>query len=76
MRNKIVLPKLVDLTPSGEIVSRAGIGEDGYADNFECTLSIRRTKQGNVKIMYYCEDGYFLSEDQVEWIINNRKSLI
>ena len=76
MANKTVLPYIVDITPDGKIVKKSYIGQEGYAENHECTLSETRTRRGELKITYYCEDGYFLSEKQIEYIFNNRKSLI
>ena len=58
------LPAFVDKTPNGDIKKRTDIGGDGYAENFECELSIILTGDG-VTIDYYCEDLTYLDDQEI-----------
>lgn len=55
----ITLPNVLDLTPKGQIVERAGIGEDGYFENVEYRLSIE-FMDDQVHICYTGDDGTVL----------------
>lgn len=62
---EILLPLKVDLTPDGRIVEKADIGEEGYAENIECTLQLSFGRD-SVFIHYYTEDDDFLNESQIK----------
>ena len=68
------LPNLVDLTPEGKLVTRANLGEEGYAENVEYQLRISVSNY-RTHIDYYGEDDTLLDEEQIQRIINNRKVL-
>jgi hypothetical protein len=72
------LPNYVDLTPEGKIVKKRHYGQRGYIENSECELMVSEDKKNPdlTQIKYYCEDDYFLTDKQVEYIILNRKKLI
>ena len=55
------LPNLIDLTPEGELVKRANIGEEGYAENVEYQL-VLRVSNYHTYIEYYGEDDTYLEE--------------
>ena len=65
------LPNLIDLTPEGKLVTRANIGEEGYAENIEYNLTI--SVSNNITfIEYYGEDDTYLEEEQIQEIIKSR----
>jgi len=70
------LPKYVDLTPSGKIVPRAGIMEEGYGANIECVLELSYNESGDIEIRYYCEDDSYLNQSQIKYIFNNYQKLM
>ena len=65
------LPNLIDLTPTGKLVKRANLGEEGYAENVEYHLLISVSNY-TTHIEYYGEDDTLLEEKQIKKIINNR----
>jgi hypothetical protein len=65
------LPNLVDLTPTGKLVKRANLGEEGYGENVEYHLLISVSNY-TTHIEYYGEDDTLLEEKQIKKIINNR----
>jgi hypothetical protein len=64
--NKIELPASIDLTPKGELVDRASLGEDGYIENVEYTLTINFF-DNKALIDYYGEDNTYLSDVVEDW---------
>ena len=68
------IPNFVDLTPEGEIVSVADLGDKGYAENIMCTLTLMPDGD-SIEINYYREDDGFLDHKQVEYIIKNTDKL-
>ena len=54
-------PLSVDMTPDGDIVERADIGESGYIENVEYTLQIHYSA-GRAFVAYYGEDDTWLSD--------------
>ena len=65
------LPNLIDLTPEGELVKRANIGEEGYAENVEYHLLISVSNY-ITHIEYYGEDDTYLDEKQIKKIIDKK----
>ena len=57
------LPLTFDLTPAGEIVPRANLGEEGYAENVEYHLSMHES-EGHLIIGYYGEDDSTISIEE------------
>jgi hypothetical protein len=66
----MVLPSKVDRTEDGYIVPRAGVGQEGYCDNVEYTLTIS-VELGFVEIGYKGEDDTWLEDDEISMIIEN-----
>jgi len=56
------LPKTFDLTPTGDIVKCAKIGEEGYAENVQYTL-ITDEREEDLILGYYGEDDSIISID-------------
>ena len=62
------LPSTIDLCPDGDLVERANIGQEGYYENIEYTLTI--SISDNITTIEYCgEDGTYLDKQQIEQII-------
>lgn len=60
----MILPLSIDLTPEGEFVECAEIGELGYMDNVEYSLKLTGCRD-KIHIGYYGEDDTYLEDDQV-----------
>jgi hypothetical protein len=59
----LILRNQFDLTPKGDIVNKAQIGEKGYIENVEYNLVISKTDEG-VIIFWYGEDSNEISLEE------------
>lgn len=64
----IKLPFRVDLTPTGNIVSRSIYGTAGYVNNVEYTLVTKETKKG-LEFYYYGDDDTTLNQEQLALLL-------
>lgn len=68
------LPNYVDKTPNGKIVKVPNIGTENYIENVCYSLQIS-FMNNVVFIEYHGEDGSFLEDEEIEFIIKNREEL-
>jgi hypothetical protein len=59
----LILKNQFDLTPEGDIVNKAKIGEKGYIENVEYNLVMTKTDEGII-IFWYGEDSNEISLEE------------
>ena len=66
------IPYLVDKTPDGELVEKADVGTEGYAENIEYRLQVYLSEETQSMVLEYIgEDGSKLSLDEVISVLEN-----
>ena len=75
INNPMFLPLSIDLTPEGEFVERAEIGEPGYHENIEYELHLTGSRD-KMAITYYGEDDTYLDDEQMIEVIKKFNPLI
>jgi hypothetical protein len=60
----LILKNKFDLTPKGEIVDCAKIGEHGYAENVEHEIVLTKLTSGDYLIHWYGEDDTEMSLEE------------
>ena len=64
----LVLPRMIDKRPDGTFCTRSGVGEDGYAENFQGWLRMTAADWENFYFDYAFEDDTLLSDLLVDKI--------
>jgi|LakMenE18May11ns_1017448.scaffolds.fasta_scaffold9613897_3 hypothetical protein len=66
----MILPHNVNITPKGKIIKTGS----GTFEDLDCQLVLTGNSDGML-IDYYCEDDYYLDEEQIKFIIKNADKL-